>query len=66
MSTLDEFATTFNSTFSQADIMRMLSFGFDIVPEELLAVCAAKRNLVLQDKELSIILEDKTRSLVLI
>jgi len=66
MSTLDEFAITRNSTFNSADIMRMLSVGFDISALVPARIHLTERTLVLIDKTRTLTLIDKERTLVLI
>jgi len=66
MSALDDFAPTIGSTFSSADIMRMLSFGFDIVASEAATRHVIKRSLGLADNTRTLILIDKERGLVMI
>lgn len=68
MSTLDEFAITRNSTFSGADIMRMLSVGFDIVAAapSSASLFTTERTLQLIDKTRGLTLIDKDRTLQLI
>ena len=66
MSTLDEFAITRNSTFSGADIIRMLTVGFDIAPLTPGRIHLTKRTLQLIDNARGLPLIDKERTLVLI
>ena len=68
MSTLDEFATTRNSTFSDADVMRFLTIGFDIVAAAPSSgsLFITERTLQLIDKTRGLTLIDKSRSLQLI
>ena len=71
MSTLDEFATTRNSTFSDADVMRFLTMGFDIVAAAPSTAVDFEglfttRTLQLIDKTRGLPLIDKSRTLELI
>ena len=68
MSALDDFAPTIGSSFSLADTMRMLSFGFDIVASapSSASLFTTSRTLQLIDKSRGLPLIDKSRSLQLI
>ena len=70
MSALDEFALTIGSSFSTADTMRMLSFGFDIAAAAPSTAAFGglftARTLQLIDKSRGLPLIDKSRSLQLI
>jgi hypothetical protein len=68
LSTLDEFATTRNSSFSDADVMRFLTMGFDIVAgaPSSGSLFLTERTLQLIDKTRGLTLIDKSRSLQLI
>ena len=68
MSTLDEFATTRNSTFSDADVMRFLTIGFDIVAiaPSTGALFITERTLQLIDNARGLPLIDNSRGLPLI
>ena len=69
MSRLDEFGVfPFNSTFSDADVMRYLTIGFDIVAgaPSSGSLFTTARTLQLIDKARGLPLIDNTRSLQLI